>query len=47
METAKTKRTKKGESEFEGSIQADVDGDESEDSDADEAEVWKVCRSGY
>lgn len=42
MESAKTKRNKKGESEFGGSVKGEPTGDESEESDAEEAEVWKV-----
>jgi hypothetical protein len=42
MESAKTKRNKKGESEFGGSVKGEPAGDESEESDVEEAEVWKV-----
>lgn len=44
MESAKTKRAKKGESEFGGSVKGEPTGDESEESDVEEAEVWKVRR---
>ena len=42
MESAKTKRNKKGESEFGGSVKGEPTGDESDESDVEEAEVWKV-----